>query len=131
MSTVEVGSTGYINGNTAALHHIIGLTSSQSSKYANEWLSFPTSNSSLDELVNGLLNSQVGDELQMSGPFSYSAATTVHGQRALAVRGSVSTQSGPKVPVVLYVPAAGPPLPIEEVTNPGQSGRGRRRSTAP
>ncbi len=82
MAAVVVGSTGYIKGNAAALHNVIGLTSAQSSKYANTWLSFPTSNSSLAELVSGLLNSQVASELQMSGPFTYGTATTVHGQRA-------------------------------------------------
>ena len=121
MSAVVVGSTGYIKGNAAALHNVIGLTSAQSSKYANQWLSFPTSNTSLEELVSGLLNSQVSSELQMSGPFTYGTATTVHGQAALVVRGSVSTESGSKVPTVLYVPATGAPLPIEEVTNPGKS----------
>jgi hypothetical protein len=122
MSAVVVGATGYVNGNAAALHHVIGLSNGQSSKYAGQWLSFPTSNSSLEELVGGLLNSQVGTELQMSGPYTYSATSTVHGQHALAVRGYVSSESGSKVPVVLYVPSTGSPLPIEEVTNPGKGG---------
>ncbi len=124
MSAIVVGSTGYVSANAAALHHVIGLTTSQSSKYANEWLSFPTSNSSLEELVNGLLDSQVSSELQISGPYTFTTATTVQGQHALAVRGSVATDNGSKVPVVLYIPATGPPLPIEEVTNPGKSGHG-------
>jgi hypothetical protein len=46
----------------------------------------------------------------------------VNGQHVQAVRGTVSTQSGSKVPVVIYVPATGSPLPVEEVTNPGASG---------
>jgi hypothetical protein len=118
MSALVVGPTGYIKGNQAALHNVIGLTSAQAAKYANQWLSFPTSNSSLAELVSGLLNSQVASELQMSGPFTYGPATTVHGQHALLVRGFVSSESGGKVPTVLYVPATGSPLPIQEVTNP-------------
>ncbi len=100
----------------------IGLTSGQSSKYANRWLSFPTSNSGLAELVSGLLDSQVSSELEMSGPYSYGTATTVSGKPALAIHGSQSTQNGGKVAVVLYVPATGTPLPIEEVTNPGDEG---------
>ena len=122
MSALLVGSTGYINGNATALHHVIGLTNDQSSKYAGAWLSFPTSNSGLDELVSGLLDSQVSGELQMSGPYRYSTATTVNGKPALAIDGSQGTQSGGKVAVVLYVPATGTPLPIEEVTNPGGQG---------
>ena len=36
MTALLVGSTGYINGNATALHHVIGLTSGQSSKYAGD-----------------------------------------------------------------------------------------------
>jgi hypothetical protein len=130
LSALLVGSTGYINGNATALHHVIGLTNGQSSKYANVWLSFPTSNSGLDELVSGLLDSQVSSELQMTGPYRYSTTTTVSGKSALAIHGSQSTQGGGKVAVVLYVPATGTPLPIEEVTNPdGKGGTSTIRGT--
>ena len=53
LTALLVGSTGYINGNATALHHVIGLTSAQSSKYAGKWLSFPTSNNGLAQLVSG------------------------------------------------------------------------------
>jgi hypothetical protein len=122
MTARVVGTTGYVTGNSAALQHVIGLTAAQSSKYADTWLSFPTSNASLEELVGGLLSSQVSKELQIGGPYTYGTATTVAGQHALAVKGSVATESGSKVPVVLYVPSSGTPLPIEEVTNAGGAG---------
>jgi len=122
MTARVVGSTGYVTGNAAALQHVIGLTAAQSSKYASKWLSFPTSNSGLDELVGGLLSSQVSKELEIGGPFTYGTATTVAGQQALAIKGSVATSTGSKVPVVLYVSSSGSPLPIEEVTNAGNAG---------
>jgi hypothetical protein len=122
VSALVVGSTGYVKGNATALLNVIGLTSAESKKYAGSWLSFPTSNTALSELVSGLLNSQVTTEVQMSGPYSYGTATTVNGHHAVAVRGSVSTESGSKVPVVLYIPSSGTPLPLEEVTNPGHTG---------
>ena len=122
VNAMVVGSTGYVKANAAALHNVIGLSNALSRKYAGTWLSFPTSNSALGQLVGGLLNSQVSSELQMSGPYTTGTTTTVNGQRALAVHGFVSTQTRNKVPVVLYVAATGTPLPIEEVTNPGNSG---------
>ena len=122
MSALVLGGTGYVNGNVAALHRIIGLTDAQSSKYADRWLSFPTANSALGELVSGLLNSEVATELQMTGPFTRGDATTVNGVSVQAIDGFASTESGHKVPVVLYVPSAGAPLPVEEVTNPKASG---------
>jgi len=130
MTALVVGSTGYVNGNSAALHHVIGLTSAQSSKYAATWLSFPTSNNGLDELVTGLLNSQVASELEMTGPYTYGPTATVGGRSALTIHGYETTQGGGKVVTVLYVPATGTPLPIQEVTNPaGTGGRSAIRGT--
>ena len=121
VSAMVIGPTGYVKANSTALHYVIGLSTSQANKYANKWLFFPTSNPGLAQLVSGLLNSQVSAELQMSGPYSYGPLTTVGGQQAVAIRGTVSTSSGSKAPVVLYVPASGKPTPIKEVTNPGAS----------
>jgi hypothetical protein len=121
VSAMVVGSTGYVKANATALHYVIGLSTSQSNKYANKWLSFPTSNSGLAQLVSGLLNSQVSEEVQMSGPYTYGPQTTIGGRQAVPIHGTVSTSSGSKAPVVLYVPAAGTPTPIKEVTNPGAS----------
>ena len=122
MTARVVGSNGYVNGNEAALQNVIGLTAAQSKKYAGTWMSFPTSNQGLDELVGGLLSSQVSKEIEIGGPYTYGTGATVGGQHALAILGSVSTQSGSKVPVVLYVPSSGKPLPIEEITNAGTAG---------
>jgi hypothetical protein len=122
MSAKVVGSTGYVSGNAAALQHVIGLTTADSSKYAGKWLSFPTSNQGLGELVGGLLSSQVSKELEIGGPYTYGKTATVAGQPATAIKGAVATQNGGKVPVVLYVPAKGTPLPIQEVTNAGTGG---------
>lgn len=121
MTAMVVGSTGYVSGNKAALHDVIGLTSSQSSKYAGKWLSFPTS-SSLGTLVSGLLNKDVASELAITGPYSYGKTTTVQGQHAITIKGAVSADGGGTVPVVLYVAADGKPVPIQEVTNPGKTG---------
>jgi hypothetical protein len=121
VSALVIGTTGYIQGNASALRNVIGLTSAKSNKYAGKWLSFPTSNQGLDTLVAGLKNSDVAAELQMSGPYTYGTAQTVAGHRALAIKGTVTDQSGSKIPVTLYVPASGTALPLEQVTNPGTS----------
>jgi len=122
MTARVVGTTGYVNGNEAALQDVIGLTKAESTKYAGRWLSFPTSNTGLAELVGGLLSSQVAKELQVGGPYTIGKSATVAGQKATAIVGSVATESGSKVPVVVYIPASGAPLPIQEVTNSGNGG---------
>jgi len=122
MHAMVVGSTDYLEGNKPALSEVLGLTSAQSSKYASTWLSFPTSVSGLSGLVGGLLDSQVRSEVELNGPYRYASPTTVGGQPALSIKGSVRSEDGGSVPVVLYVPRSGTPYPIEEVTNPGNSG---------
>jgi hypothetical protein len=118
----QIGSTGYVTGNEAALEDVIGLTKAESKKYANRWLSFPTSNTGLAELVGGLLSSEVAKELEIGGPYTLGKSTTVAGKKVAAVTGSVATQSGGKVTVLLYIPTSGSPLPLQEVTNPGKVG---------
>lgn len=120
MTAMVVGSTSYVTGNAAALQHVLGFTSAQATKYAGAWLSFPTSTSGLNSLVSGLLNSQVASEIQMGAPFTYGPTKTLDGVSALAIKGVVKSGSS-TVPVVLYVPATGTPLPIQEVTNPAGS----------
>jgi hypothetical protein len=122
MSAEVVGKTGYVKGNTAGLQNILGLTAAQSRKYAGKWLSFPMSNTNLAQLAAGLLKSQVATELSFSGPFTHAANANVNGQNAKGIKGSVSTNTGSSVPEILYVPATGKPLPIEEVTNPSAKG---------
>jgi hypothetical protein len=123
MSAEVIGKTGYVKGNTTGLQNILGLTTAQARKYANQWLSFPMSNSNQAQLVGGLLKSQVATELSFSGPFTHAAHATVNGQDAIGIKGSVGTSNGSSVPEILYVPSSGKPLPIEEVTNPGAKGR--------
>ena len=122
MSALVVGATGYVKGNEAALSNVIGLTKAESSKYANKWLSFPTSNQGLGELVGGLLSYEVSKELEIGGPYTFGKSATVAGQNATAIKGSVANENGGKVPVVLYIPSSGTPLPLQEVTNAGSSG---------
>ncbi len=116
MTVVLVGSTGYANGNAAALHNIIGLANTPAKKYAGKWLSFPATNQQYAQLVTGLLNSQVANELTMVGPFHYGTAKTIDGKSTVAVVGKVSDGSGETLPATLYVPASGTPYPVEQTT---------------
>lgn len=116
LSVILVGTTGYVRGNDAGLQKALGLTASQSSTYANKWLSFPTSNTTLSELVSGLRNSNVASELEMTGPYKFGSSTTISGQAVQAIEGTAATSSGTKVPIILYVSSDG--RPVEEITNP-------------
>lgn len=119
MDAEVIGKSGYVKGNTTGLQNILGLSAAQARKYQGQWLSFPLSNTNLAQLVGGLLKSQVATELGFSGPFTRAGDSTVNGQKATGIKGSVSTSNGSSVSEILYVPATGKPLPIAEVTNPG------------
>jgi hypothetical protein len=118
LAVVLIGATGYLRGNVAALEKVLGLTTSQSNTYANKWLSFPTSNTSLDELVSGLRDSEVASELEMTGPYTFGATKMIAGHVTQAIKGTAATSSGTKVPIVLYVDSTGTPRPVQEITNP-------------
>jgi len=116
LKVILVGSTGYLRGNDAALQKVLGLTVAQSATYTNKWLSFPTSNTSLAELVSGLRDADVASELEMTGPYTFGAAKTIDGQATHAINGTAATSSGTKIHIVLYVNSSG--RPVEEITNP-------------
>jgi hypothetical protein len=118
LSVVLIGKTGYLRGNVSALEKVLGLTAAQSSTYENRWLSFPTSNRSLSELVSGLLDSEVAPELEMTGPYTFGGTKMIGGHLTQAIKGTAATSSGTKVPIVLYVESTGTPRPVQEVTNP-------------
>jgi hypothetical protein len=118
LAVVLVGSTGFLRGNQSALEKVLGLTTAQSSTYTNKWLSFPTSNDSLSELVSGLRDSEIASELAMTGPYAMGGTKMIDGQLTQAIKGKAATSSGTKVPIVLYVATTGPPRPVREVTNP-------------
>jgi hypothetical protein len=115
------GSTAYVRGNDTALAQILGLTTAQSTKYADTWLSFPTSNTTLAELIGGLRNRDLSGELQMSGPYSFGPKKTIAGHATQGIRGSAATSTGSKVPIILYVETGATPRPVEEVTSAATS----------
>jgi hypothetical protein len=122
LAILLIGSKGYLEGNEAALKKIMGLTTAQATEYTNRWLSFPTSDSSLNALVSGLLTSHVASEIRMSGPYTFGKTKVIEGHDTQAILGTAPTSSGTKVPIVLYVESSGIPRPVEEITEPGAKG---------
>jgi hypothetical protein len=119
MTVKLIGTTGYLLGNAPALTQIIGVAAKQASTYANRWLSFPTGNQTLDQLVSGLRNKDVAAELKLSGPFTFGAPKMIAGQTPEAIVGSSTDSSGKKIPTTLYVESSAPHRPLLEVTDPG------------
>jgi hypothetical protein len=121
LEVILIGSTGYLRGNAAALTRIIGLTAAQSTSYTNVWLSFPTDNTTLAQLISGLRNQDVANELKMSGPYTFGGTKKIAGQTTQAIRGYASAASGSRIPIALYVRTGRTPRPVEEITDVGAS----------
>jgi len=121
LEAILVNSTGYVRGNLSALEKILGLTTAQAKKYASTWLSFPTSNTTLSDLVGGLRDQDIATELQMGGPYTFGPTKKIAGHATVSVDGFAATSAGAKVPVVLYVETGPTPRPVEEVTNPSKT----------
>ena len=128
ISVILIGTTGYLKGNAPALINILGIKTAQAAKYSERWISFSTATSTMAELVAGLHNKDVANELTMSGPYSSGGTKTIAGQSTKAIKGFVSTSSGTKVPVVLYISSSSSSRPVEEITNPGKGGSAIRGS---
>jgi hypothetical protein len=120
LTVTLVGANGYVKGNSAALVNVLGVTAKQGATYGGKWLSFPTSNAELAQLVTGLHTKDTSAELKMNGPLTFGSATTIDGQSATAIKGTVGTTAANRLPAVLYVATSGDHRPIEEVTNPSK-----------
>jgi hypothetical protein len=114
--TVELmNDTGYLKGDSFALHAYMGFTSGAAKKEANRWLSLAPSNMDFSAVTAGLTVSSITSELEMTGPFTAIPESVVLGERVDGVRGLSVAQSGvPAMKSELYVRAKGLPLPVEE-----------------
>lgn len=115
---VEIGTTLYVNGDSAFWTHYGGATAA--GLFAGKWLEIPSSNSavaafaSLTNLADfrGLLSTALSSS---AGGFTKGSTTTVDGQQVVSVSEKNSKAA------TLYVATTGRPYPVEIV----QTGKGR------
>jgi hypothetical protein len=98
LAVVLIGSTGYIRGNQSALEKIVGLTAAQSNTYTNKWLSFPTSNTALAELVTDCATRTSRRSWQMTGPYTMGGTKTIAGHATQAIKGPHPRPRGRRSP---------------------------------
>jgi hypothetical protein len=108
-----IGGITYLKGNAAALSDLAGLSVSQATAAAGQWVDFATDNANLASVSAGVRSADVAKELGLTGPYSIRPARTLDGTEVDAVEGS-QTIGGKHVDVVLYVRARGKHVPVEE-----------------
>jgi hypothetical protein len=113
ISITVIGGITYIKGNPDGLESLVGLSSSQSSEAAGQWIEVATDNSSFAPVVAGVRSQDLAKELALKAPLSLGRRRTLDGYAVDAIEG---TQAFGKTTdhVVLYVRAQGSHVPVEE-----------------
>jgi hypothetical protein len=113
ISILVIGGISFIMGNAAGLENLAGLSSSQASEAAGQWIQFSTDNTAFAPVVEGVRSTDIAKELALEAPLSLGRARTLDGESVDAIDGS--QKFGKKTQhVVLYVRARGTHVPVEE-----------------
>jgi hypothetical protein len=118
---VVIGGTTFVKGNAGGLRNLAGLSATQASAAAGQWIAFSTDNAAFAQVVAGVRSLDVAHELVLKGPLTLGQARKLDGYAVEAIKG---TQSFGRTSqhVVLYVRARGPHVPVEE-DSVGANGR--------
>jgi hypothetical protein len=113
ISILVIGGFTYVKGNAAGLENLAGLSSSQASEAASQWIEFATSNTAFAPVVQGVRSEDIAKELALKSPFSLGHTRTIDGQQVDAIEGTQKFGSTTQH-VVLYVRTKGTHVPVEE-----------------
>lgn len=125
ISILVIGGFTYVKGNAAGLETLAGLSSSQASEAAGQWIEFATSNTAFAPVVQGVRSQDIAKELALTTPLSLGRARTIDGQKVEAIEGTQKFGSKTQH-VVLYVRTKGTHVPVEEDSVDAQ---GKRTAT--
>jgi hypothetical protein len=108
-----IGGTTFVKGNASGLEALAGLSATEAAQAAGQWIQFATDNSAFSAVVAGVRSQDLATELALKGPLKLGHASAVDGLKVDAIKGT-QTLGHKSVPVVLYVRAKGPHVPVEE-----------------
>lgn len=113
ISILVIGGITYIKGNPDGLETLVGLSSSQATEAAGQWIEVATDNSSFAAVVAGVRSQDLAKELALKGPLSLGHRRTLDGYAVDAIEGKQAFGKTTEH-VVLYVRARGSHVPVEE-----------------
>jgi hypothetical protein len=115
-SLIVIGDLTFVKGNALAMEDLTGLSSSQATQAAGQWILFSSNNPAFSQVVVGVRSHDVAQEVALKGPYTLGPTRTLHGVRVESVRGTQKLQGEKKMAAVLYVRASGRHLLVEEDT---------------
>lgn len=112
MTVALVNRTAYVNGDTFTLESYMGLTKSESKRYAGKWIAISHTASGYSDVASGVTLPSVLHTLYPKGNVKR-VTGTAQGRKAIGVR-VVGHATGLRYVETLWANASGKPLPLEE-----------------
>ena len=113
ISILVIGDISYVKGNVNGLEDLAGLSSSQATEAAGQWIEFSTDNAAFAPVVEGVRSTDLAKELALKSPLSLGHVSTLDGKAVDAIDGTQAIGKKSEH-VVLYVRAEGTHVPVEE-----------------
>ena len=113
VTVILVGETAYVNANQLALSTLFQGSAGVSRRFADKWLSFPSSGKDYKQIAQTLTLGSLLQQVTPTGTIVKLAPSVVDGRSVIGFRGELP---GGLVGT-LYVSATGSPLPVELVSN--------------
>ena len=113
ISILVIGDISYVKGNVNGLEDLAGLSSSQATEAAGQWIEFSTDNAAFAPVVEGVRSTDLAKELALKSPLSLGHASKLNGEAVDAIDGTQAIGKKSEH-VVLYVRAEGTHVPVEE-----------------
>ncbi len=125
---VLVAGVAYVNADATFLQNGFGFPANDASAFAGRWISFQSTDSGYQQIVDGDTLSSALSDSTPSGILTLKGTSVVDGKNVLAVSGGLPVSllgDGATGSTVLYVSATAPFLPVklvEQGSADGQSG---------
>jgi hypothetical protein len=114
-ATIDViGGISYLKGNVGGLEDLAGMSATEATAAADQWIAFPTDDAAFSQLVAGVRSQDLAKELALKGPLSLGRPRTVDGSAVDSIEGTQAFGAKTVLHVVLYVRAQGTHVPVEE-----------------
>jgi hypothetical protein len=111
---IVVKDVAYIYGDKKAVADYFQISTTDPAKYANRWLSIPSTDSAYKTVSNAVTIKSDFTDVKIPGVVTRGATVEVNGQKVVPIKGSApATSTSAKINATLFVTASSPVRPVE------------------
>jgi hypothetical protein len=114
VTVLVVANTAYLRGDSFTLTNYMRFPADAATAYAGRWLVLAHTAPDFKTVAAAVRLGSMLDQLKMPQPLTSTGTTTVKGTHVIGLRSQFS-RAGQQITETLYVPAAGSPLPVEQI----------------